>query len=616
MKLNRPPQGHSQNDAPQTAPAKLAVKAAEKTVDKNLRPAGSVQMQGSLDALDLATDPKHALYVPPHSVVRPPDRADHYRNTLISAVRVEENLLRSANGQYFILGDPIAAGVGGVIRGMRSPHQTVSQVYIVKEIAIDGPGNAPANAPAHGMYTQGRATFREADVADEVNIQAAIDHALTPHFVLRTHDRLFLAMPQMKIDVLEACETLANLPPVKLQAAMAAASEGAAARPGARWQTKVTTAPESMRVQAFMQEARYALAWRILEGASVGLEKLHGQGYVHGDVKMQNLLLRRDGEVHLADFGNARAGLRVHVASADQSMGTPGSMAPEQVVGATWDGAKADVWSLGIAVLGTLVGHNPFAAGYYAELAAAAHAAKGTTPPPPGAQVFVEEAERFARAWRDSLPEARARLASGAAGAAVPMGDEPVHILHAQLAAQAPALYPHLLGMLEPNPGRRMQTAQLRQAQAAIPAASRPSARALTALLGTVKSPVEQAIGNDARLSRPQASEPWLRRVPLRRANSTDTWHRPFTLPWREAPVSAATAFGMRSPAATPPGSPVPWQSSGRYMEAQMFLLGQDELFNQHLLDRPHVLAYFDGLRDWLEVHGDSPHKLAALLLE
>jgi serine/threonine-protein kinase len=84
------------------------------------------------------------------------------------------------------------------------------------------------------------------------------------------------------------------------------------------------------------------------------LELAHSRGIVHRDVKPENVMIGRFGEVYLLDFGIA-----VHASApgpgAGQLFGTPGYMAPEMVLGAAVD-ARTDVYLLGATLHEVLTG--------------------------------------------------------------------------------------------------------------------------------------------------------------------------------------------------------------------------------------------------------------------
>nr|GMC67460.1 mitogen-activated protein kinase kinase kinase NPK1-like [Ipomoea batatas] len=78
-----------------------------------------------------------------------------------------------------------------------------------------------------------------------------------------------------------------------------------------------------------------------------GLGYIHKFGYVHCDIKLQNILLCEDGEVKIADFGLAKKGEGKILGC--EIRGTPMYMSPEMVNGGE-QGPAADIWALGCAV--------------------------------------------------------------------------------------------------------------------------------------------------------------------------------------------------------------------------------------------------------------------------
>lgn len=124
--------------------------------------------------------------------------------------------------------------------------------------------------------------------------------------------------------------------------------------------------------------ARSLMPWRdvvdLMKRAGRGLAAAHDAGLVHRDFKPDNVMLGRDGRVHVMDFGLARdfdldeAGNRVPlhltgnhgVLGRSRLAGTPAYMAPEQHRGEPVDG-RSDQFSFCVTFYEALYGHRPFA---------------------------------------------------------------------------------------------------------------------------------------------------------------------------------------------------------------------------------------------------------------
>jgi eukaryotic-like serine/threonine-protein kinase len=92
--------------------------------------------------------------------------------------------------------------------------------------------------------------------------------------------------------------------------------------------------------------------------AARGLAHAHAARLVHRDVKPQNLLLRGDGTLKIADFGIARAAEGTALTQAGTVLGTAAYIAPEQALGEQATPAS-DVYSLGAVLYELLTGRPP-----------------------------------------------------------------------------------------------------------------------------------------------------------------------------------------------------------------------------------------------------------------
>src|SRR5688572_20717993 len=100
---------------------------------------------------------------------------------------------------------------------------------------------------------------------------------------------------------------------------------------------------------------------------ATGLAAAHRAGIVHRDLKPANVMLTRDGQVKILDFGLATISAdtretATRLTSPGTALGTVAYMAPEQTLGIDAD-ARADVWALGVTFFEMLAGRLPFAGG-------------------------------------------------------------------------------------------------------------------------------------------------------------------------------------------------------------------------------------------------------------
>ncbi len=91
------------------------------------------------------------------------------------------------------------------------------------------------------------------------------------------------------------------------------------------------------------------------------LEYLHEHGIVHRDLKPENVIISRDGQLRIMDFGTAMldGAKRLTWRHLSESLGTPDYMSPEQIRGERGD-ARSDLYAWGVLMYEVLTGRPPF----------------------------------------------------------------------------------------------------------------------------------------------------------------------------------------------------------------------------------------------------------------
>ena len=102
-------------------------------------------------------------------------------------------------------------------------------------------------------------------------------------------------------------------------------------------------------------------AVRILDGVLTALEYSHRAGVVHRDIKPGNIMITRNGQVKVMDFGIARAisDSSTTVAQTTAILGTASYFSPEQAKGEVVD-ARTDLYSTGVVLFEMLTARPPF----------------------------------------------------------------------------------------------------------------------------------------------------------------------------------------------------------------------------------------------------------------
>ena len=100
-----------------------------------------------------------------------------------------------------------------------------------------------------------------------------------------------------------------------------------------------------------------------------GLHYAHQKNVIHRDIKPANILISRNGEVKLVDFGIAtsKESDEDGLTRAGMTLGTPAYMSPEQIADTKNVDRRADIYSLGVVLYEMLTGQKPFPGGFTPE---------------------------------------------------------------------------------------------------------------------------------------------------------------------------------------------------------------------------------------------------------
>ncbi|MHB1424145.1 MAG: serine/threonine protein kinase [Gemmataceae bacterium] len=127
-----------------------------------------------------------------------------------------------------------------------------------------------------------------------------------------------------------------------------------------------------MRIMRKEQDFLREKGLEILKQAATGLAFMNAKGWVHRDVKADNILVSSSGDVRVIDFALAQripTGMAKFFWRKAKPAGTRSYMSPEQIRGQPLDG-RSDIYSFGALCYEMVAGRPPFRAGSSQELLA------------------------------------------------------------------------------------------------------------------------------------------------------------------------------------------------------------------------------------------------------
>ena len=115
---------------------------------------------------------------------------------------------------------------------------------------------------------------------------------------------------------------------------------------------------KEIRNQRNISEKKYKILTLIFKQIFSAFDYIHKKNIFHRDIKLENILLTKNYEIKIIDFGFGLYNPRNYLQKF--FCGTPNYMAPEIIMKKDYDGQKADMWSLGILLYKLFCADFPF----------------------------------------------------------------------------------------------------------------------------------------------------------------------------------------------------------------------------------------------------------------